>query len=197
MVFIYFAELPVDREPDAIMAACDCADKGEDSCSMPIAYIYGSEVFIADVVFDNSGVEHTKPECANALIKHNVKTVVFESNSAGEYFGRDVIDIVKKNGGRCSDRYKFNCSNKITRMENARDNIIRDYYFLDKSKYERNSQYGKFMRELTTMTRSGKVKHDDAPDSLALLENELRIGTVATAQAIANPFRSGGYRGYY
>lgn len=193
----YFTELPVDREPDAIMAACDCADKGEDSCSMPIAYIYGSEVFIADVVFDNSGVEHTKPECANALIKHNVKTVVFESNSAGEYFGRDVIDIVKKNGGRCSDRYKFNCSNKITRMENARDNIIRDYYFLDKSKYERNSQYGKFMRELTTMTRSGKVKHDDAPDSLALLENELRIGTVATAQAIANPFRSGGYRGYY
>lgn len=189
----YFTELPVDREPDAIMAACDCADKGEDSCSMPIAYVYGSEVFIADVVFDNSGVEHTKPECANALIKHNVKTVVFESNSAGEYFGRDVIDIVKKNGGRCSDRYKFNCSNKITRMENARDNIIRDYYFLDKSKYERNSQYGKFMRELTTMTRSGKVKHDDAPDSLALLENELRTGTVATAQAIANPFRTGGY----
>lgn len=189
----YFTELPVDREPDAIMAACDCADKGEDSCSMPIAYVYGSEVFIADVVFDNSGVEHTKPECANALIKHNVKTVVFESNSAGEYFGRDVIDIVKKNGGRCSDRYKFNCSNKITRMENARDNIIRDYYFLDKSKYERNSQYGKFMRELTTMTRSGKVKHDDAPDSLALLENELRTGAVATAQAIANPFRTGGY----
>ena len=27
----YFEELPVDREPDAIMAACDSADKGEDS----------------------------------------------------------------------------------------------------------------------------------------------------------------------
>lgn len=189
----YFTELPVDREPDAIMAACDCADKGDDSCSMPIAYVYGNEVFIVDVVFDNSGVEHTKPECANAIIKHNVKTVVFESNSAGEYFGRDVIDMVKKLGGRCSDRYKFNCANKITRMENARDNIIRDYYFLDKSKYERNSQYGKFMRELTTMTRSGKVKHDDAPDSLALLENEMRSSPIATVEAVRNPFRSGGY----
>ena len=73
-------------------------------------------------------------------------------------------------------------------MENARDNIIRDYYFLDKSKYERNSQYGKFMRELTTMTRSGKVKHDDAPDSLALLENELRNGNrVARAVIIQSP----------
>lgn len=170
----YFTQLPVDKEPDAIMAACDSADKGTDSCAMPIAYVYGNEVYIVDVVFDNSGVEHTKPECANKIVKHNVKTVTFESNSAGSYFGKDVMEIVKKLGGRCSDRYKYNCANKITRMENAMDNIIRDYYFLDKSMYDRNSQYGKFMRELTTMTRSGKVPHDDAPDSLALLENEMR-----------------------
>ncbi|MFQ9515318.1 MAG: phage terminase large subunit [Eubacterium sp.] len=173
----YFEELPVDREPDAIMAACDSADKGEDSCSMPVGCVYGNEVYIVDVVFDNAGVQFTKPECANMLIKHNVKTVTFESNSAGEYFGRDVIDIVKKQGGRCSARFKFNCANKITRMENARDNIIRDYYFRDFKKMDRNSQYYKFMKELTTMTRSGKVKHDDAPDSLALFENEMRAGT--------------------
>ena len=44
------------------------------------------------------------------------------------------------------------------------------------------------MRELTTMTRSGKVKHDDAPDSLALLENELRNGNrVARAVIIQSP----------
>ncbi len=169
-----FIELPVDKEPDAIMAACDTADNGTDYCSMPIAYIYGHDVFIVDAVFDNSGTNHTKPECANMLVKHNVKTVVFESNSAGKYFGRDVMNLVKEQGGRCSDRYKFNCANKITRMENARDNIIRDYWFLDESKYERNSQYYLFMKNLTDMTRSGKVLHDDAPDSLALLENEMR-----------------------
>lgn len=185
----YFEELPVDREPDAIMAACDSADKGEDSCSMPIGYVYGNEVYIVDVVFDNAGTQFTKPECANMLIKHNVKTVTFESNSAGEYFGRDVMDIVKKQGGRCSARFKFNCSNKITRMENARDNIIRDYYFRDFKKMDRQSQYYKFMKELTTMTRSGKVKHDDAPDSIALFENEMRTGTTAKVEAAINPFR--------
>lgn len=169
-----FTELPVDKEPDAIMAACDTADNGTDYCSMPVAYVYGHDVFIVDVVFDNSGTKHTKPECANMLIKHNVKTVVFESNSAGGYFGRDVMNLVKEQGGRCSDRYKFNCTNKITRMENARDNIMRDYWFLDESKYERNSQYYLFMKNLTEMTRSGKVPHDDAPDSLSLLENEMR-----------------------
>lgn len=192
----YFEELPVDREPDAIMAACDSADKGEDSCSMPVGYVYGHEVYIVDVVFDNAGVQFTKPECANMLIKHNVKTVTFESNSAGEYFGRDVMDIVKTQGGRCSARYKFNCANKITRMENARDNIIRDYYFRDFRKMDRSSQYYKFMKELTTMTRTGKVKHDDAPDSISLFENEMRTGTVARVEAVQNPFRSHS-AGYY
>ena len=183
----YFDELPVDKEPDAIMAACDSADKGEDSCSMPVGYVYGNEVYIVDVVFDNAGVQFTKPECANMLIKHNVKTVTFESNSAGEYFGRDVMDIVKNQGGRCSARFKFNCANKITRMENARDNIIRDYYFRDFRKMDRQSQYYKFMKELTTMTRSGKVKHDDAPDSIALFENEMRSGTVRPTVIMSSP----------
>lgn len=183
----YFEELPVDREPDAIMAACDSADKGDDSCSMPVGYVYGNEVYIVDVVFDNAGTQFTKPECANMLIKHNVKTVTFESNSAGEYFGRDVMDIVKDRGGRCSARFKFNCTNKITRMENARDNIIRDYYFRDFKKMDRQSQYYKFMKELTTMTRSGKVAHDDAPDSIALFENEMRSGVVRTASIISSP----------
>lgn len=188
----YFEELPVDREPDAIMAACDSADKGEDSCSMPVGYVYGNEVYIVDVVFDNAGVQFTKPECANMLIKHNVKTVTFESNSAGEYFGRDVMEIVKNQGGRCSARYKFNCANKITRMENARDNIIKYYYFRDFRKMDRSCQYYRFVKELTSMTRSGKVKHDDAPDSLALFENEMRVGTTASVSAIQNPFRTGG-----
>lgn len=189
----YFEELPVDREPDAIMAACDSADKGEDSCAMVVGYVYGHEVFIVDVVFDNAGVQFTKPECANMLVKHNVKTVTFESNSAGEYFGRDVMEMVKNLGGRCSARYKFNCSNKITRMENARDNVIRDYYFRDFKKMDRTSQYYKFMKEFTTMTRSGKVKHDDAPDAIALFENEMRTGSVAKVEAVSNPFRTGGY----
>ena len=57
----------------------------------------------------------------------------------------------------------------------------------------RQSQYYKFMKELTTMTRSGKVKHDDAPDSIALFENEMRTGTIAKAEATKNPFRTGGY----
>lgn len=49
----YF-ELPIDRDPDSIIAVCDTADTGDDFCAMPIAAVYGSEVYIVDVVFDDS-----------------------------------------------------------------------------------------------------------------------------------------------
>ena len=182
-----FERLPVDREPDAIMAACDTAKDGGDYCAMPIAYIYGNEVYIVDVVFDNSGSKHTIPECANKIIEHNVKTITFESNAAGSFFGKDVMDEVKKMGGRCSAKYKFNTANKITRMENAQLNILNDYYFLAKGQYAIGSQYDLFMKNVTTMTRSGKVKHDDAPDSLALLENEMRSGTTKPTVIMQSP----------
>jgi len=170
----YYEELPVDREPDAIMAACDTAKDGGDYCSMPIAYVYGNDVYIEDVVYDNSGSKHTIPLCAAKIMEHDIKTVTFESNAAGSFFGKDVMEMVAKSGGRCSARYKYNTANKITRMENAQLNILKYYYFKHPSKYAIASPYDLFMKNVTTITRSGKVKNDDAPDSLALLENEMR-----------------------
>jgi predicted phage terminase large subunit-like protein len=169
----YF-ELPVDRDPDAIIAVCDTAESGADSVMLPIAYIYGEDVFIEDCVFDNSPPDITKPQCAKKLVQHKVSTATFESNNAGTYYARDVEELVKKLGGRCSIRTKRTISNKHTRIENASDGIIKHFYFKDKSLYKGTDQYGMMMRELITYTRSGKVKHDDAPDGLSLLENEIR-----------------------
>lgn len=170
-----FFELPVDRDPDSIIAVCDTADTGSDYCAMPIAAVYGDEVYIVDVVFDDSPPETTKPECAKALMDNLVAAATFESNNAGSYFARDVQTILteKKYMG-CSIRTKRTISNKQTRIEFASDTIIKRFYFKDPSTYARNSQYAEFMKQVTTYTRSGKVPHDDAPDSLSLLENELR-----------------------
>jgi len=169
----YF-ELPVDRDPDSIIAVCDTADSGDDFCSLPIAAVYGDEVYIVDVVFDDSPPEITKPECAKALIENQVVAATFESNNAGTYFARDVQQIMTEREYVCSVRTKRTISNKQTRIEFASDTILKNFYFKDQSLYARNSQYAAFLKQVTTYTRSGKVSHDDAPDSLALLENELR-----------------------
>lgn len=169
----YF-ELPADQEPDAIISVCDTAEGGGDSVMMPIAYIYGEDVFIEDCVFDNSTPEVTKPQCAKKLMQHKVSVATFESNNAGTYFARDVEDLIKKSGGRVSIRTRRTISNKQTRIEMASDGILKHFYFKDKSLYKPSDQYGQMMRELVTYTRTGKVKHDDSPDGLSLLENEIR-----------------------
>ena len=182
----YF-ELPVDREPDSIIAVCDTADKGADYCSMPIAAVYGDEVYIMDVVFDDSPPEVTKPECAKALMDNLVVAGTFESNNAGTYFARDVQQILTDRKYVCNIRTKRTISNKQTRIEFASDNIIKHFYFKDPSLYARNSQYAMFMKQVTTYTRSGKVPHDDAPDSLSLLENELRGLVGAKVEVFKRP----------
>lgn len=171
----YFFDLPADREPDTTIAVCDTAESGSDSTAMVILKLYGEDVFVADVVFDDSPSEVTKPQCAKKLVEHKVSTAVFESNNAGAYYSRDVDALVKSIGGSVSIRTKRTISNKQTRIEFASDGIKKHFYFKDPSTYQRGGQYWAFMKEVTTYTRSGKVPHDDAPDVLSLAENELRM----------------------
>lgn len=176
----YYYDLPKDsagktKEPDTIIAVCDTAGKGTDSTSMPIGYIYGEDVYIEDVVFDNSRAEVVLPECCKKIIEHKVVSATFESNNGGEYFAKDVYNECKKMGYSFGLRTKRTLSNKQTRIEFASTNIIKHFYFKHPSLYSGGSQYGKFMREVTTYNRAGKVPHDDGPDSLSLMENEIRF----------------------
>ena len=184
----YYFELPTDRDPDAVFAVCDTAEKGTDSVSLPVAKIYGESVYIDDVVFDNSPPEVTKPACARCLIRNKVSSSTFESNNAGEYYARDVYQLCTNEGYKISIRIKRTISNKQTRIEMASDNIIKHFYFRHPSTYKRGSQYFWFMRELTSYTRDGKAQHDDAPDSLALLENELKGLVLPKVEIFARPF---------
>jgi predicted phage terminase large subunit-like protein len=183
----YFFELPKDRDPDTIIAVGDTAESGSDSTSMPVAKIYGSAVYIVDVVFDDSPAEVTKPECAKCLIDNRVASAVFESNNAGQYYARDVDQIIRDRGYSVGIRTKRTISNKQTRIEFASDNIKKNFYFKHPSTYKRGSQYWNFMKEVTTYTRSGKVPHDDAPDSLSLLENEIRMLSGGKVEVFKRP----------
>lgn len=184
----YFFELPKDRDPDTIVAVGDTAESGSDSTSMPVAKIYGNDVYIVDVVFDDSPAEVTKPECAKCLIENKVASAVFESNNAGQYYARDVDQIIRERGYSVGIRTKRTISNKQTRIEFASDNIKKNFYFKHPSTYKRGSQYWNFMKEVTTYTRSGKVPHDDAPDSLSLLENEIRMLSGGKVEVFKRPY---------
>ena len=190
----YYRELPVDpetketKEPDYIFVQGDTAESGEDSVAMLVAYIYGNDVYIEDVVFDNSPPDVTKPECASCIIRHKAGAGQFESNNAGTYYARDVEEICLQRGHTISIRVKFTSAHKQTKIELASDNIKKNFYFKHPDTYKRGSQYWAFMRELTTYTRTGKVEHDDAPDVCAMLENTLRTRLEPEVEVFDRPF---------
>jgi predicted phage terminase large subunit-like protein len=101
--------------------------------------------------------------------------VRWESNNGGDEYGGIVDEKLRADGIRINMSYKKAPTNqsKLSRIiQYAPD--IKKFYFLDEK--NRDSEYERFMREITLFTVSGKNPHDDAPDSLAMLVDFLTAG---------------------
>ena len=182
-----YYELP-RREPDAIIATCDTAEGGGDSVCLVVGYVYGNEVYIEDVVFNNSLPDVTKPLCVNILLKHKVQQCRFESNNAGGGFADDIQKEIEKRGGITHITKKRTTSNKLTRIIVNSDYVKKNFYFKDKSKYAPGSEYGRYMKELTGFTHAGKNAHDDAPDGTVMLVEFLQSLNMSKVEVFKRPF---------
>lgn len=163
-----FYDLP-EAEPDAIVGVCDTKDTGKDYAVLPVAYIYGRDVYIADFVCDNSLPEVTDVRCAQILLDHNVHCCRFESNSAGGRIADKVYEIVTEKGGRTHINKKFTSANKLTKILQCSSSIKENFLFLDRTKMIGKTDYQKAMKFLTRFTVDGKNKNDDVPDALSML----------------------------
>jgi predicted phage terminase large subunit-like protein len=181
----YF-ELP-DREPDAILCVCDTKDKGSDYCSMPIAYQYGQDYYIEDVVFDNGNPEIVEARMVQKLLQYNVHMGRFESNSAGGRVAQAVQEAVKKQGGRTRLTTKFTTQNKETKIIMSSPFVKEHFLFKDAS-VVKDKEYRAFMNNVCGWTMNGRTKHDDGPDSLAMLADYVQNFTAGQAVVFARPF---------
>lgn len=181
----YF-ELP-EREPDAILCVCDTKDKGADYCSMPVAYQYGQDYYIDDVVFNNANPEIVEAEIVMKLLKHNVHMGRFESNSAGGRVAQSVQEEVKKRGGRTKITTKFTTQNKETKIVMASPFVKEHFLFKDPS-VVKDKEYRAFLNNVCSWTMNGKVKHDDGPDSLSMLADFVQNLAGGQVVVFARPF---------
>ena len=161
----YF-DLP-DTPPDAIISVCDTKDRGQDYCVMPIAYQYGQNFYIEEILCDNSNPEIVDARLVDILLRHKVQMSRFESNSAGGRVAKDVQEQVKKKGGITKITTKFTTVNKETKIIMASPYVKEHFFFKDESKYTR--EYRKAVNMICSYTMSGKNKHDDTVDALAQL----------------------------
>lgn len=157
------------KDPDAIWGVCDTKDKGTDFESLPIAYQFGEDFYIPDVVFDDeTNYEILDNKTAAILIRHQPHKVRFESNQAGGRIADNISKMIKGKA-RTIIEPKYTTANKETKILVNSDWIKKHCLFLEPSEYQVKSDYGRFMENVTSYTTKAKVLHDDGPDSLAML----------------------------
>lgn len=164
----YYFSLPKGK-PDSIVAVCDSKNMGKDFVSSPIAYVYGNDVYIDDVVYNNGLPEITRPLVANKWLEHKVVRADVEMNNGGNYYAEDLDKLIKDKNGKTSVRLFFSANNKNVKIITYADFVKKNFIFREESTYDRNSEYARFMNDVLNWTQLGNNKHDDAPDSLAML----------------------------
>lgn len=182
----YF-ELP-DGTPDAILSVCDTKDKGTDYCVMPIAYQYGNDFYIEDVVCDNGNPEIVEARLVQKLVYHKVHMSRFESNSAGGKVAQKVQQEVKSKGGRTKITTKFTTSNKETRII-VNSPWVKDHcLFKDNTVIKQDKEYRRMLNQLCGYTMAGKNKHDDVPDGFSMLAEYVQSLEANVVRAVKRPF---------
>ena len=182
----YF-DLP-EEEPDAIISVCDTKDRGTDFCVMPVAYQYGNDYYIEDVICDNSNPEIVEPRLVSKCLEHKIHMSRFESNSAGGRVAEKIQSEVKQRGGRTKITTKYTTANKETKIIMASPWIKEHCLFKDKSVIKDDKEYRTFLNQLCSYTMMGRNKHDDVPDAMAMLADYAQSFTRYQVEIMARPF---------
>lgn len=182
----YF-ELP-DRDPDAIISVCDTKDKGSDYCVMPIAYQYGQDYYIEDVVCDNSNPEVVEPRLTAKCLKHKIHMSRFESNSAGGRVAEKIQNEIRVQGGRTKITTKYTTQNKETKIIMAEPWVKQHCLFKDSSVIKEDKEYRGFISQLCGYTMMGKNKHDDVPDAMAMLADYAQSFASSQVEIVRRPW---------
>lgn len=168
-----FQELPPEISTYAY-AVLDPARKGKDNVSMPICKVDDDgKHYVVDVLFKKQAMSELYDDIVDLVIEYKVVKLVVESNI--DVSLRYVLEkkLEEKNYDMCDIIEKFSTQNKEQRISAARGIILRRMSFKDKNNYSKNSDYGRFMENLTRYSFDYANKHDDAPDSCALYSTEI------------------------
>lgn len=194
----YNGELP-EIECDLVGSACDIAWGGGDYLSMPIVKVFGSAVYVTDVVYCNKTKVVTKPLVQGAILNNEVQKAYFEANNGGDEYADDVKkDLKEKHNykGYIWSEKAPNNKAKLTRILAARDEIVGvspNYQLIFLDKEHRSQEYALFMKHVLLFNTSAKFQgkqKDDCVDSLSMIVSQILESRVEKACAKSEYSRS-------
>lgn len=181
----YYFSLP-DVEPDSIVAICDTKEQGDDYCAMPVFYQYGQDYYLDAWICDNGKVEVVMEKVVRMLVDRKVKVCRIESNRGGALFAADVQKRLRELNGITTITTKWTQTNKSVRIQTNAGWVKSHVLFRDTT--VQNKEYRLAMNQLVGYTMSGKAKHDDVPDVLAMFVDMVVSADMNTAIIMKRPF---------
>lgn len=166
----YFdGKLPEDVIPDKIFMTVDPAWGGGDFVAAPICYMYGNDVYVVDVVYNNDNKAVTQPLIVQKAKKWGVQFISIEATRTTSSYTEGINERLKADGysvNVTSNTKNFSSGQgKAERILQHAPEIREHFIFL---KGNRSPEYEKYMANVYSFKFDGKNKHDDAPDSLAM-----------------------------
>ena len=181
----YYFSLP-DVEPDSIVAICDTKEQGDDYCAMPVFYQYGQDYYLDAWICDNGKVEVVMEKVVRMLVDRKVKVCRIESNRGGTLFAADVQKRLRELNGITTITTKWTQTNKSVRIQTNAGWVKSHVLFRDTT--VQNKEYRLAMNQLVEYTMSGRVKHDDVPDVLAMFVDMVVSSDMNTVVVMKRPF---------
>ena len=181
----YYFSLP-DVEPDSIIAICDTKEQGDDYCAMPVMYQYGQDYYLDAWICDNGKVEVVMEKVVRMLVDRKVRLCRIESNRGGTLFAQDVQKRLRELNGITTITTKWTQTNKSVRIQTNAGWVKSHVLFRDTT--VQNKEYRLAMNQLVGYTMSGKAKHDDVPDVLAMFVDMVVSSDMNTAIIMKRPF---------
>lgn len=182
----YNGELP-EEDPDRIIFAVDPAFGGGDYTAGPVGVVYGEDVYIPEVIYNDGDKKVTQPRIAELIIKYAVGRTQIELNKSTAAYLDGVNEELKKRNYRATITSKAagTQKSKEERIYDKAPDIRGRMIFLESGK--RTKEYEQFMQNIYAFKLIGKNKHDDAPDSCAMLM-EMFLGRTQKVEVFQRPF---------
>lgn len=152
-----YREFPQDQNY-YVAAFADTADEGADHFAMPIARVYGDQVYIIDCIFDLENLTIQEGQVHGKVKEHRISNLCVETNAAGAYFSRRLRELIPE----VQIFGQFSRMNKMSRIL-SQAGLIKHYFHFPVSP---NPTLQAYMDQTTALLKDSKDK-DDAPDSLA------------------------------
>lgn len=192
-LLLHFDELPKDERGECAcskgsVSTLDPARKGKDNVAMPICkHGYDDFYYLVDCIFQQKPMTDLYDDIVDKIIDNMVTLLVIENNTDTSLPKIIEDKLHERKYYLCEIRTKYNTQPKEQRIKDNRGIVRNRIKFKNKKNYSPNSDYGRFMDNLTKYSFDYPAKHDDAPDSISMMASEIIMEKSKLPKAV--PFK--------